>query len=410
MRSLLKTWSCLLVAVALSGWIGCGGSGGKGSESDMPVDGSADSWRSPTLHGDLVFGQPNPAEFDGAAFYHAWDFSLSGAAEVELEVDNPSDYFDTVMYLYRSDAAGSDWGTYLERNDDQPESLRSRIAVSLDVGLYRVMVKGYSQSLEGDFSIIATCAGEGCVSQNLDVCLFGQDMAELGQRTGYSPNDWSAVDAVSVYELSAILQEQIVLGASQMEGRPMDLAEAVDYNDDREIRYQAFDAEGGRQFVAYSYYLGDTLVGFVFPDGETVQAMVQDGYLESCHPSDLQGGCLFGQELFELEQDPAFELGEPVSLAAGGLDQLSPIRLQQLLLGIESLEGLPASFPDYWDMVDDGIIQMRDLTAADGRQFVLFAYYQGDTRVGFLFQAAGLVQATIGDGEIGDCVALVAAD
>ncbi|MDF1566051.1 MAG: hypothetical protein P1V51_23660 [Deltaproteobacteria bacterium] len=146
---------------------GCGGSGAeKGEETPMPqADGKSDTWWAPTLHGELRWGAEDRGTFDGAAGqhkFHAWDFTLSGAAEVTLTTAPVDPNVDTVAYLYRWDPAAESWGSYLARNDDHGGSIGSQIARGLDAGGYRLVVKGYKDSVEGTFTLLGTCAGAGC--------------------------------------------------------------------------------------------------------------------------------------------------------------------------------------------------------------------------------------------------------
>jgi hypothetical protein len=134
----------------------------KGLESDMPVEGSSDSWRSPTLHGILNFATANKAEFDGKSFYHSWDFELSDKADVSLTVVPGADNFDTVMYLYQRAEGEHNWGKYIARNDDHAGNAWSEITKSLEKGQFRIMLKGYKKSLRGNFNLKGACAGDGC--------------------------------------------------------------------------------------------------------------------------------------------------------------------------------------------------------------------------------------------------------
>jgi len=143
----------------------CSGTQGKGEESEMPVFGSTDSWRSPTVHGNLVFGEKSSAEFKEGSFYHAWDFVLTGPAEVFLEIDPYDNYetdFDTVMYLYKREPGTTNWGSYIARNDDCDGNLWSRLDEHLGPGQYRIMIKGYKKSLRGRFNLKGSCDGPGC--------------------------------------------------------------------------------------------------------------------------------------------------------------------------------------------------------------------------------------------------------
>ena len=72
----------------------------KGTEDDLPLDGAADSFRSPTEHGELPFDFASGAELGPDARFHAWEFSLTGDASVAIDVASANPNLDTVAYLY----------------------------------------------------------------------------------------------------------------------------------------------------------------------------------------------------------------------------------------------------------------------------------------------------------------------
>jgi hypothetical protein len=158
MRTLLAT--TLLLTLALGGCTA--GVPKAGDESSVPADGKADSFRSPTEHGELAFGAANDAELGAEQKFHAWQFSLSGNASLSIETSSSVADLDTVMYLYRRDAGETTWGSYIEKNDDFEQSLLSRIEKELGSGEYRIIVKGYSDDERGAFSVNGTCTGAGC--------------------------------------------------------------------------------------------------------------------------------------------------------------------------------------------------------------------------------------------------------
>lgn len=158
----------VLLAVA-----GCAADVGsvKGAEQDGfdLYESKADSFGRPTEHGELAFGIPNEAALDGEAFYHAWDFTLSGEARVALRVELVTPNLDTVMYLYRRDADSGRWGRYIARNDDYEGSVASKLERELADGEYRVLVKGYKRELRGSFVVLGQCDGPGCVARACDL-------------------------------------------------------------------------------------------------------------------------------------------------------------------------------------------------------------------------------------------------
>jgi hypothetical protein len=91
------------------------------------------------------------------------------------------------MYLYRHN--GSSWGSYIERNDDDGDTLWSAIRKSLDAGRYRVLVKGYKEALRGSFALDSSCQGDGCPGT-------GGDVPPLGPETDISESCLQRLNAV----------------------------------------------------------------------------------------------------------------------------------------------------------------------------------------------------------------------
>lgn len=160
----------LVICLALMTVVGCAGEAAredKGVESELPVDGAADSLARPTEHGALVDGAS--ATLASSARYHAWTLSVGAeGADVHLETTGGTGRgIDTVMYLYRRQADGR-WGTAVARNDDAASSTDlSMISEPLRAGEYRVLVKGYRTATYGNFSLHYACSGVGCASTQL---------------------------------------------------------------------------------------------------------------------------------------------------------------------------------------------------------------------------------------------------
>lgn len=120
---------------------------GKGFEEPLPIDGAADSFYSPTWHGefDLSARALEHAELTAGSRYHAWDFVVGHEGEVSLETLPDGDgVVDTYLYLYRLESDGfQSWASYLARDDDGGADYFSRLEQTLPPGSYRVLVKGY---------------------------------------------------------------------------------------------------------------------------------------------------------------------------------------------------------------------------------------------------------------------------
>ena len=180
----------LPILLALGTVAGCtvAGPGSKdpGPEELAPVDGKADSFRNPTEHGDLRFGNASTASITDEEMFHSWTFELTGDADVSLAIQDAAQNLDTVMYLYRRDAGSELWGSYIARNDDANGSMLSAIEKSLNAGQYRVLIKGYKEYHRGRFSLVASCDGRGCGTLNpTDV--------DIPAATGFSESCVSAI-------------------------------------------------------------------------------------------------------------------------------------------------------------------------------------------------------------------------
>ena len=150
---------------------GCGDTApeDKGEEENPLTDGKSDSFFQPTEHGDLRMGVPNRASFTADEMFHSWQFELSDDAKVELTTDTSSRNLDTVMYVYKRLDTADSWGRFHRKNDDDGDSLTSRILLEGEAAQYRVVVKGHKKAMRGAFTVNAECAGPGCQA-NADQC------------------------------------------------------------------------------------------------------------------------------------------------------------------------------------------------------------------------------------------------
>jgi hypothetical protein len=154
---------------------------------------STDSFASPTEHGELRFGAPNPGEFTDDNRFHAWTFTLTGPAELELATELNAVNLDTVMYLYRRGPDG--WGSYIDKNDDHDGLLSSWIGRSLEAGEYRIKVKTTKVAMRGSFSVTGSCAGDGCPTTDGGEC-NGSGPASLPSATSYTPACNATLEAI----------------------------------------------------------------------------------------------------------------------------------------------------------------------------------------------------------------------
>ncbi len=159
-----RTYLCLLALVSGSAaLVGCAAeSQEKGAEVGAPEGGKADSFFEPTQHGIVPWGEEQPIYIGDGAEFHAFDFDLSGPADVVIETTDLFGYEpDTVVYLYQN--RGDSWGQYIAKDDDGGESRLSRIEMSLtEATRYRVIVKMHDYEQSGDVGVTVSCAGKGC--------------------------------------------------------------------------------------------------------------------------------------------------------------------------------------------------------------------------------------------------------
>jgi len=134
--------SLAMIHVLALFWISCASDtdSGKGPESNPPINDKTDSFKSPTLHGELEFGPAFRAEITQDSLFHAWDFTLLETSHVILKTVLKTPNLDTVMYLYQYKPDTESWGSYIARNDDFEEgTVASGIEMDLAAGRYRVL-------------------------------------------------------------------------------------------------------------------------------------------------------------------------------------------------------------------------------------------------------------------------------
>lgn len=137
-------------------------------ESPLPSldDAKDDSFRAPTRHGAISFGELTTAKLAPSARYHAWTFELHADAEVDISTARAArdaEDVDTVLYLYKQRPSGS-WGAYVERNDNVASTITwSAIERdTLTAGRYLILVKGFNHDDVGPFGVKVRCVGAGC--------------------------------------------------------------------------------------------------------------------------------------------------------------------------------------------------------------------------------------------------------
>lgn len=201
----------LSISILLSlAFAGCADTAeGKGEEDALPVDGAADSFRSPTEHGNLPFGITANADLGADSRFHAWEFSLSGESSVDIVVASENPNLDTVAYLYHRENEDENWGRYIARNDDASDSvLTSRIDGERDAGEYRLIVKGFKAQHVGPFTVVASCSGlcgDGPTEVEFPgITGFGEDCAYQIQDVFRAPSFETSGFNVSLDDVDAL--------------------------------------------------------------------------------------------------------------------------------------------------------------------------------------------------------------
>ena len=276
------TWMMLAMALA----VGCAEDAGKGTEEDPLTSGKDDSFYRPTEHGELRFTTSNPATISDAERFHAWTFTLSDNATVDIST-SVSNNLDTVMYMYRRDTPGAAWGAYIQKNDDDRGKISSRIKLDAQAGEYRVVVKGFKSALRGSFNVDATCDGPGCAapdtSCSADVyqplprtsditAACTNQLAEIMFSNEVSSNS-GAVDITRKCDLGGIDQKAVDFYHEWWAGFT-DFDEQFNYGDGIEIGFQTTHREKG---IVVELDAGGDEDGitFIFDKDENLLAMYQ---------------------------------------------------------------------------------------------------------------------------------------
>lgn len=254
----------------------------KGAEDDAAplLDGKLDSQRKPTDHGAITSGAPVVQTLSAGARFHAWEFDLTGAADVSFDTARApgGGDVDTVLYLYKQQANGN-WGSYVARNDDAGDSVFSSLDRNAGAGHYRVLVKGYNTSTYGDFQLAYSCTGAGCPF----VCGLGTSFYELRQDARFTVG--APLVATAATSITALQGQQAVRAMHASTHTDVTTAsQAFAAADQGEINfYPVTEKATGRAFTAVEYGAGDNSYGAIFKAGTTTVATeIHDGDFYSC--------------------------------------------------------------------------------------------------------------------------------
>jgi hypothetical protein len=391
--------TCLAALLALSA---CG-TDDRGPELDPPtsIDGKEDSFQKPTEHGALAFGVVATSTLKSGAAFHAWTFDLSGAAKVQVATRwvAGSPTVDTVLYLYKKNAAGS-WGSYIARNDDAPGQTRlSLIDKSLTAGSYRVIVKGYGARDTGPFGVRATCSGAGCQAP-APSCLFGGTFYEIQGTNGL--NIVSHQKFTTPAGLSAVHGRQIIKALHASSHTDVTtVAEAFAAADQHELnKLEIYDQAGARAFTAWEYGAGDNSYGAIFVQGTDVEvAKNHDTDIIDCTVQAQT--CLFGS---------TFSDARMLTVSAKVITQstsLTALEQQQLVAAVREANDSVTTVAQAFASVDQGEVNVVSLRhTGSGRSYTAFEFGAGDNSYGAIFDAgAATMAAAIHDGDLYRCAA-----
>lgn len=352
-----------------------------------------DSFTRPTNHGTLSFGAPNDATFDASHRFHAWEFSLTGQATLDLRTQLDAVNLDTVMYLYRRDAGAQSWGAYVASNDDSAGNLWSRIAGGYDVGEYRVLVKATKTAMVGDFAVLATCTGEGCPASQ-GICNPAEPSATPSETSFTASCNTRFLDVVlspvaSSAQTSFAYDDRCTAG--DLVGKAVDYyREFFDANiewgdiDDGNPELNAQIVSHGEKgtVIELDMNADEDHVQFVFDDAQQLIALFNsasfsveqwfcglDGEPTITAPADLREDCL-GDALSGLQhQEANVRTGQGTTTVASpdaGLPAVASAAVAAFaeLAGIDTATAIAYSF-EQWQSVDDRTAAQLTLSAAD---------------------------------------------
>jgi hypothetical protein len=359
----------------------------KGEESELPIDGEADSFRTPTNHGFIGFGAGEASAITDAEQYHAWTFSLSAPASIETFTTyaiRGQRRTDTVLYLYKQQANGN-WGSYIARNDDYGDTTYSRIRKDLQAGNYRVLVKGYAETTRGKFKVQVDCTGAGCVAApDPNACVFGTAYNELDQQEALVVNNrvkWTAATPLSTLD-----QRRVVLAVQQSSHTDVTTAaEAFARVDQNEINAVfVYEPEAARSFLVLEYGAGDNSYGAYFEGlSDVIVASIHDGDLLGCETKAER--CLLGHDYYEMRNDAGYtRLSARVVTDAA---QLSAEETAQAMIAFEhAFDGYATSVADGLVLADNNELNVvQYMRTGTGARFHVIEFGAGDTSLGAVF-------------------------
>ncbi|MDX2089335.1 MAG: proprotein convertase P-domain-containing protein [Kofleriaceae bacterium] len=373
----------------------------------MPTegDGKDDSQRRPTDHGDLAFATSAIETLSDTAKFHAWQFELSGDAEIDASTTYAvlgQRRVDTVLYLYKEGPGG--WGPYISRNDDDGASVYSRVKRTLGAGRYRVLVKGFASTTRGRFAVKVDCDGAGCAPAVTGGCLFGESYQDAFETAALTPLDTQVLSLAHPERISPFDHDRIVRAVQQSSHADVTTwQDALGRVDGGEVNRTFFlEPDGRRMFVAYEYGAGDNSYGAFFDHhSSALVASIRDADLEGCNVTAET--CLLAASYPEVRADPAYSVSNDRYITA--TSQLEPREAAQALATFRAVYGEVADLAAGLAMVDEGSLRFTSLVHnATNTELVAVEFGAGDTSVGRLYYGTSLqVAAGISDSSIEAC-------
>lgn len=268
----------------------CSVSSIEGDEPTSQTESAYDTFANPTEH-QLEFGEDSLAVLTADERFHAFDFEISTRSDIRvwtLPAGNPSPAVDTVMYLYKQNGRG--WGKSLASSDNARQTVFSEITRNLDVGSYRVLVKGKNANVRGAFRVGFDCPQ--CLVTSS--CVFGKSFRDVRLGLTVKVEKERTIDHVSqLSQLSEIEQRQLVDAMhASVHGDVTTAAEALERVDGNEVNLlHLWDATNARPFVAFEYGAGDNSFGRIYSlNSLDTVANIYDGELDSCIIGPGNGG------------------------------------------------------------------------------------------------------------------------
>ena len=375
----------LLVVLPIALAVSCTES--KPVEEDVPTDGKLDSFRTPTHHGDIAYGEPAIGRLTADEGFHTWTFELSAPSTIHAFTSRvPHEAsLDTVLYLYQLGPNG--WGSYIARNDDDGRNYWSSIDRDLPAGQYRVLVKGYLRSIRGKFQVTVDCDGVGC--SPAPGCLFGSTYGDIMTNPKLAASYSKVTSPTNLGELD---KSRVILAVQQSSHTDvMTVEEAFERVDQHEFNFvRIYEPAAARTYTAIEYGAGDNSYGAIFYwDTTELVSSIHDGDLEGC--SVKPEVCLLGSSWNDLKTSTAY-----TTTSARVVTQASE------LTGVAAMQALAAIRVAYEDATDlaDGLTkidgsELNVITRrhSSGKLVDIFEYGAGDNSYGAVFHGGSTMMA-----------------